>query len=200
MSDKNENIIVSERQDGMCLKILTIPNILSIFRLSLIPLIVWLYCGENNYAMTGNVLIISGITDIADGFIARHFHMVSDLGKILDPIADKLTQIVVLGCLMYRFPLMLVLIIIMFIKETFMGITGFLIIRRKKMVHSSNWHGKLATVLLYITMFLHIFWYEISSVISLLTIVVCAMAILMSFVLYAILNLKRLYGGGKNEV
>ena len=73
-------------------KIITIPNILSFFRLCLIPVIIWLYTVEKNDAAAGAVLILSGATDVADGFIARHFHMISDLGKVLDPIADKLTQ------------------------------------------------------------------------------------------------------------
>lgn len=84
-------------------QILTIPNLLSVFRILLIPLIVWLYCGKQDYLLAAWVLLLSGVTDIADGFIARHFHMVSDLGKVLDPIADKLTQTVALVCLLTRF-------------------------------------------------------------------------------------------------
>ena len=74
-------------------KIVTIPNILSFFRICLLPVIVWLYGVENNYVWAGYILILSGVTDMADGYIARHFHMISNLGKILDPIADKLTQV-----------------------------------------------------------------------------------------------------------
>ena len=66
-------------------QILTIPNLLSMFRILLIPLIVWLYCGRQDYPLAAWVLLLSGATDIADGFIARRFHMVSDLGKVLDP-------------------------------------------------------------------------------------------------------------------
>ena len=73
-------------------KILTIPNILSFFRLCLIPVIVWLYIGRENYFWTLVILIPSGITDIVDGIIARKCNMISDFGKAFDPIADKLTQ------------------------------------------------------------------------------------------------------------
>ena len=68
-------------------KIITIPNILSFFRLCLIPVIVWLYGVAHNYVWAGYILILSGMTDMIDGYIARRFHMVSNLGKILDPIA-----------------------------------------------------------------------------------------------------------------
>ena len=84
-------------------KILTVPNVLSAFRLLLVPALAWLYLVRKDYSATAWVLLLSGATDIADGFIARRFGMVSDLGKALDPIADKLTQIVMLACLLTRF-------------------------------------------------------------------------------------------------
>ena len=87
-------------------KILTVPNLLSLFRLLLIPVIVWLYWFQKDYFPAGALLILSGLTDLADGYIARHFNAVSNVGKILDPIADKLTQAAMLFCLVTRFPLM----------------------------------------------------------------------------------------------
>ena len=69
-----------ERSNDIQSKILTIPNILSFFRLCLIPVIMWLYCVEENYFWAGGILILSGITDTVDGFVARRFHMASDLG------------------------------------------------------------------------------------------------------------------------
>ena len=83
--------------------IFTIPNILSIFRLLLLPVIVYTYMNQKDYVLTGVLLLVSGITDLLDGYIARTFHMISDLGKILDPVADKATQAVVLLCLITRF-------------------------------------------------------------------------------------------------
>ena len=82
-------------------EILTVPNLLSMLRLCMIPLFVWLYCAKEAFGATALVLVLSGITDIVDGFIARRFHMVSDFGKILDPIADKLTQAAMLLCLFF---------------------------------------------------------------------------------------------------
>ncbi len=71
----NEQINTQKRN-----QILTIPNLLSFFRLCLIPLFVWLYCVKQAYIWTGTVLLLSGVTDLADGYIARKFHAVSDLG------------------------------------------------------------------------------------------------------------------------
>ena len=82
-------------------KILTIPNIMSFFRLVLIPIIVYLYVVKNSYLWTIILLLISGATDIVDGFIARKFNMISNFGKAIDPIADKLTQLALLCCLLF---------------------------------------------------------------------------------------------------
>lgn len=89
-------------------KILTIPNILSFLRLCLIPVIVWLYVDKQDYLWALLVLILSGITDIVDGIIARKCNMISDFGKAFDPIADKLTQMATLYCLISRFSYMLI--------------------------------------------------------------------------------------------
>ena len=105
-------------------KILTIPNMLSLFRLCLIPVIMWLYCVKENYLWAGIILIVSGITDTVDGFVARHFHMTSDLGKVLDPVADKLTQAARLVWLLTRFPRMTVPLGFLVLMEFFPGVYG----------------------------------------------------------------------------
>lgn len=172
--------------------IFTIPNLLSAFRLCLIPAIVWQYCVEENHLLAGHLLILSGATDIIDGFIARRFHMISDLGKILDPIADKLTQAAMLICLLLRFPMMIAPLVLMVAKETFMTITGFLVIKHKGIVDGANWHGKAATVLLYAMMILHVFWHDITPAVSAVAILACTAMIGVSFVLYGIRNVTSL--------
>lgn len=178
-------------------RIITIPNILSLFRICLIPVIVWLYIAEHDYILTGYILILSGITDIADGYIARHFHMVSNLGKILDPIADKLTQGVMLICLVVRFPLMILPFILLIVKEIYMGASGILIIQRTGIVYGADWHGKTATCFLYGMMALHIFWRDITPSISAFLIISCSVMIGISFALYGIRNVKLLKKGSK---
>ena len=103
-------------------KIITIPNILSFFRICLIPVLVWLYCFKDDYLLTVIIFILSGITDVVDGFIARRFDMISDFGKAFDPVADKLTQITMLFCLVTRFELLLIPLVILIIKEVLAAI------------------------------------------------------------------------------
>ena len=133
-------------------KILTIPNVLSFFRLCLIPVFVWTYCEKKDYMLTALAVFVSGVTDVVDGFIARRFHMISDFGKILDPVADKLTQGALILCLTVTYDWMKWLIILFALKECAMLIMGYLAIRKEDSVNSAQWHGKLNTVMLYGTM------------------------------------------------
>ena len=173
-------------------RILTIPNLLSFFRLCLIPVFMWLYCVEKNYLWTGIILILSGLTDTVDGIIARKFNMICDLGKVLDPIADKLTQAAMLFCLLTRFPLMIAPLALMVVKEFFMGVTGLLVIRKTGEVFGADWHGKVNTWLLYAMMILHVFWYNIPDTVSRVLIGICVVMMLISLVLYGRHNLKAL--------
>ena len=122
-------------------QVLTIPNLLSVIRLALIPLIVWLYIGKQEYSAAVAVILISGATDIIDGFIARKFNMVSDLGKILDPVADKLTQATVILCLTVKYRWMRGLIVLFVVKEIIMAVLGYMAIQKKDVVNSAKWYG-----------------------------------------------------------
>ncbi len=173
-------------------KIFTIPNILSFFRILLIPAIIWLYLVKNNSVWAGYMLILSGVTDVLDGFIARRFNMTSDLGKVLDPVADKLTQAAMLICLSIRYPLMIIPFVLLLARDIYMGITGLLVIQRKGVVMGAEWHGKAATFLLYATMIVHIFFPGISSTISIISIAACTLMIAITFILYIVRNTKAL--------
>lgn len=175
-------------------KILTAPNLLSLFRLLLIPVIVWLYWFQKDYFPAGALLILSGLTDLADGYIARHFNAVSNVGKILDPIADKLTQAAMLFCLVTRFPLMAAPFGFLVIKELFIGTTGLLMIRKTGKVVGADFHGKVATTLLYAMMILHIFWIDITPEISAVTIVICLISMAFTLLVYGNRNMRVLQG------
>ena len=163
-------------------KIITIPNILSLFRLLLIPVIMWLYIGKEDPVLTTVILVLSGITDIVDGIIARKCHMVSDFGKAFDPLADKLTQIAMLLCLVTRFRWMLLPLCVMVVKEIIAGILGVLVIRKTGKVEGAVWHGKATTVSLYSLMIIHLIWYNIPGVVSGILIGACtALALLSAF-------------------
>ncbi len=166
-------------------RIFTIPNILSFFRICLIPVIVWQYRAGRNIP-AGLLLLLSGATDLIDGPIARRYNMVSDLGKILDPVADKLTQAALLLCLLFRYPLVLIPFILMAAKEIFMLAAGALVIKRTGEVSGAKLHGKAATVLLDAMVLLHVFWHDIPPAASAVAIVICTAAIAISFALYFI--------------
>lgn len=169
-------------------KVFTIPNIISFIRLALIPVFVWLYIFKKEYTGAIVILAISYISDLADGFIARRFNMTSNVGKIVDPIADKLTQIAMLICLVFRFPLMLIPLVFIVIKELFSGILGLVNVKKTKNVPSAVWHGKINTLLLNTTIIAHVVFPEIPSVVSNISIILCTAMMTVSAVLYAVMH------------
>lgn len=183
---------MKNKTEGCQSRILTIPNLLSFFRLCLIPVMVFLYCFKKNYFATTLVLALSGATDIADGIIARKFGMVSDFGKALDPVADKLTQIVMLFCLVTRFPLMLIPLVILTFKEIFAATLNMITIKKTGKVNGAVWHGKLNTVLLYAMMLLHLIWFNIPAFLSDILIVICTVMMLISAVLYCLYDFRAI--------
>jgi cardiolipin synthase len=96
--------------------------------------------------------VLSGLSDVVDGFIARHFNMVSELGKILDPIADKLTQAAVLFCLLINHKALLPMFVVLFVKELLTAIAAAYLLKNKFVKPmSARWWGKLSTVAIYST-------------------------------------------------
>ena len=180
-------------------KILTIPNILSFFRLCLIPVIVWLYVGKQDYLWTLLILTLSGVTDIVDGIIARKFNMVSNFGKAFDPVADKLTQMAMLFCLVSRFKYMMIPFVLLVVKEVFTGITALVSIKKTNTVKGAIWHGKLTTVSLYAMMAIHVVWFNIPRTLSLILVGICIGIMLMSFILYAIQNFTAIKKGSFDQ-
>ena len=181
---------MSEAAKAPSNKIFTIPNILSMARIALIPLIVWLYHFKEEYLLSAGVLILSGVTDVVDGIIARRFGMISNLGKALDPIADKLTQTAMLICLVFKFPLMGIPLAFMVVKEFVSGIWGLIVIRKTKEVRGAEWHGKAGTVLLYAMMLLHAVWPNIPTLASNASIALCTAIMSISFLLYSTRNYR----------
>ena len=173
-------------------KIITLPNVMSLFRLLLIPVIVWFHVVKEAPLWTTIILALSGITDIVDGIIARKFHMVSDFGKAFDPVADKLTQIAMLFCLVMRFRWMLLPLGILVVKEIFAAVTGLLVIRKTGKVLGAVWHGKATTVVLYGMMLIHLLWSNIPPVMSSILIGACTALILLSAILYGVRNVSIL--------
>lgn len=143
--------------------IFTLPNIMSVFRILLIPIYIYIYLNADktaDYWLAGGLLILSSITDMLDGIIARKFNMISQLGKILDPIADKLTQGVIMVCLSMHYNNMRILLTFFIIKEGFMAVMGIINLKKKKMLHGAKMSGKICTTVLFICMILLILFPE----------------------------------------
>ncbi len=124
-----------------------IPNLLTIARFLLIPFII-IFAVQDNYVMAIIFLTLSGITDILDGFIARKYNLITDFGKLIDPLADKLTQVSILTVLVIKNIIPFWILAIVLLKE-FLMVSGASFLYGKELVVSSKWYGKLATVLFY---------------------------------------------------
>jgi len=134
-------------------EIFTIPNMLSLFRLLLIPVYVTIYL-RGNYYLAASILAVSCLTDAIDGKIARHFNMISNVGKILDPLADKLTQFTLMVCLLSRYQILWILVPLFFIKEMFQLIAGSITVRKGKMLKGAQLTGKICTTILFVSLIL----------------------------------------------
>ena len=168
-------------------QIFSIPNILGYFRILLLPLIVWRYVTADSIAefhMAAVIIGISGITDFLDGFIARKFNMITNLGKIVDPVADKLTQAAIVFSLSFRFQWLIPVVVLFVIKEGVMGIMGVILLKKGKMLNGAKWFGKVSTAVLYVVMFILILAPNIQEQIANMLIVLSGFLLLMSFILY----------------
>ena len=160
--------------------VFNLPNLLSLLRLAMIPLLLWLYLDREAYLLTAAVVVLSGATDVIDGIIARRYDLITDLGKALDPIADKLTQIAMLYCLGTSFPEIRILLGILIVKEVITGIMSLISIGKTGRVDGAQWHGKLTTVLLYAMIVARI----VPWLFSVLLTLACAGMMVFSMVMY----------------
>lgn len=134
-------------------KIFSIPNLLSSFRIVLAVIIPIIYYGDivsQKMIWLVVVILISALTDFLDGKIARKYNMVSELGKILDPIADKLTQAVLLICMLTKSVIVRYIFLVFVIKEVIQGLTGLIVIKTSGENHGAKWYGKVSTAVFYV--------------------------------------------------
>lgn len=176
---------------------LSIPNILSLVRLILIPIFAWVYltASENDeFYFAAIIVVISGITDFLDGTIARKYNMITELGKFLDPLADKLTQGTLFLCLAIRHPLMWLLLALWAVKDGFMGIMGLILLKKKNTkLDGAKWYGKVCTAIIYVAVLLLLFFPSVfppGSIAANIMILICAGALALSGVLYATVLIK----------
>lgn len=176
-------------------EIITIPNILSSTRILLIPFFVYFYVTADDstgYYLAAIIIALSGLTDLLDGFIARKLNQITELGKVLDPIADKLTQAAIVVCLMFRYPYVWILVILFFLKELFMGINGLILLKQGKRLDGSKWFGKVSTAVFYLAMGLLIAFPGINIPMTIVLFVITGLFLMISFFLYSV-EYVRLY-------
>ena len=134
-------------------EIFSIPNLMSYLRLVLIPVFCRMYLTAQTdweFLMASLIVLLSSLTDLLDGWVARRFHQVTDLGKVLDPVADKLTHAALAVGLALRHPLMWALIALMAVKEGYMAVMGIRHLRKGRMLDGAMWFGKVCTALLFV--------------------------------------------------
>ncbi|MBO5129388.1 MAG: CDP-alcohol phosphatidyltransferase family protein [Oscillospiraceae bacterium] len=178
--------------------VFTIPNILSMFRLVLIPVYVVIYLNAkdlSDYFLAGTILAVSCLTDMIDGKIARHFNMISTLGKILDPIADKATQFTLTLCLSIKYPILRFVLVLFIVKELFQGIAGLVNLRRGKMLPGALLAGKVCTTVLFISLILLVLMPDLNETI------IDAIAITdLAFLSWSFISYILAYFGKKKKV
>ncbi len=166
-----------------------IPNVLSLVRLGLLPVFAVLYFNDQlEWAVV--VLLLSGLTDLLDGVIARRFNQITKIGKLLDPFADKLTQVTVLLCLLVRYRALIPLAIICLIKEALQAIGGWILFSKNAVIRGSKWFGKVSTFLFYAVMLLIVVWDDMPPAVLASLIVLVAATMVFSFFKYMMIYLK----------
>lgn len=168
-------------------EVFTIPNYLSLFRLLLIPLYVYLYLtaeSTSQYVAAGLLLALSCITDMVDGKIARKFNMISTLGMLLDPVADKATQAALLVCLSMKYPILYPVLGLLVIKETFQLIALIIAFLNGKMLPGALMIGKVCTTVLFVSLIAMVLFPEIPERFVNLVAMVDACFLGVSFVCY----------------
>ena len=161
-------------------EIFSIPNILCYFRILLIPVFMISYINAKetrDYYFAAFIVLLSGLTDFADGFIARHFNMVTELGKAIDPVADKLSQAAIF--------------LLFAVKELFMGITSIVLLtKHNTKMDGAKWFGKVSTFVFYTVMFIIIVFPSLDVGVRNILILISGLFLLLAFLLYAQVFLK----------
>lgn len=165
-----------------------LPNILCYIRIIMVPVFLYVYFTadrQSDYYIATAVVLASGITDFLDGQIARRCNMITDLGRIIDPIADKLMQLAMVVALTMKIEYMWILVLYLVIKEVVTSITGLYVIKKfERRLNGAKWYGKVCTALLYVVMLVLVAFPKIDAKVQNTLLVVCAGSLTLAFVMY----------------
>lgn len=167
-----------------------IPNFLSVFRIFLVPLFVYLFLFAEEHLWAVIVFLAAGVTDVVDGVLARRFNWISNVGQILDPFADKCMQLAALFCLGMSGLAPWWIVAVLMLKEFSLLVGSFCVLKRKKLYVKSNWYGKLGTVAFYIISTILVLAEGISENVRLLLGVMLILFMLFALVMYAVNFIK----------
>ena len=186
-------------------EVLSIPNILCYCRIALVPVFLYIYF----YVETGNrhflsaiILVLSSITDFLDGFIARKYNMITELGKLIDPVADKLTLLAVGIGICILTPEVITVMVILIIKDLLMLIGGIALIKNDIQPPQARWYGKVGTILFYISVctivVLKVFGIEVPYL-SVILLSITAATMIFALVKYFLLFLDLITNGNNQK-
>ena len=165
-----------------------IPNVLCYIRIALVPLFLAVYLNaqkQADYYWAVGIILIASATDVLDGFIARRFNMVTDLGKLIDPIADKLMQFSMLCVLIYKNKLVIIPVAVMVVKELTSLILGLFVYNKcVKRLSGAKWYGKICTVIVDCAVLVLLAFPQIPDVTQIIIIAVVTFALVMAWLLY----------------
>ncbi|MBB2182557.1 CDP-alcohol phosphatidyltransferase family protein [Lachnospiraceae bacterium MD1] len=165
----------------------SVPNILCYIRFMLIPIFLILYIRAEEpveYLKAAAIVFLSGLTDFLDGFIARRFDMVTELGKLIDPLADKLTQASLIFVLVVKFKWMILLLVLFVAMQLFLLIAGLVMLRKGTKLNGAKWFGKVSTTVFYAVMLVLVAVPTLSTNITNVLMLICGAFLLLSFLLY----------------
>lgn len=168
-------------------ELFSIPNMLSMFRLILIPVYIYIYLNAtepSHYYVAGGILAVSCLTDMVDGKIARHFNMITNVGKVLDPAADKFTQLALTVCLSMRYPVLRPVLMLFLIKELFQLFACIINYRKGKALDGALMAGKICTTVLFISLTVLVLFPEISITVVNIIALIDAVFLTISFIQY----------------
>lgn len=137
------------------LELFTVPNLLSLLRLALLPVYASIYLNATQarqYVAAGMLMILSCITDLLDGKIARQYNQITNLGKVLDPLADKVTQFVLTLCLSKRYTVLKPVLALILVKEIFQLVLAIAFLMKGKVLPGALPAGKVCTAILFISL------------------------------------------------
>ena len=170
---------------------LNVPNALNLFRILLIPVYLWRYLtaqSQMDYLTAAGILLLSALSDTMDGYIARRFHQITQLGKILDPAADKLTLAAVIVSLWLTRPNWWPLYTLFILKEFLMLLGGLRLHRKQVKIEGAKWFGKLSTIMFYVIMIIIVAMPQLQD-----RTILTMLLVLLVFMLFSLLRYGMLF-------